>query len=50
MTALVAQSLPHGDGILTDEIMSEAKAAQKEVRDAQAEVDRITRELLAEKR
>jgi transcriptional regulator with XRE-family HTH domain len=47
---LNGQGRPHGDGILTDESMSEAEAAQEEFRAAQAEVDRITQEILALKR
>jgi transcriptional regulator with XRE-family HTH domain len=47
---LNGQWLPHGSGVPTSESILEVEAAQKEFRDAQAEVDRITRELLAEKR
>ncbi len=47
---LNGQGLPHGDGVLTEESMSEAEAAEKEFRAAKAEVDRITQEILAGKR
>jgi hypothetical protein len=47
---LNGQWSPHGSGVPTSESIREVEAAQKEFRDAQAEVDRITREILAGKR
>jgi transcriptional regulator with XRE-family HTH domain len=47
---LNGQWLPHGSGVPTSESMLEAKAAQKEFHDAQAEVERITHEMWAVKR
>jgi len=42
---LTSQGTPHGDGVLADESMSEAKVAQQEFREAKAEVDRLTKNL-----
>jgi transcriptional regulator with XRE-family HTH domain len=47
---LNSQSLPHSDGVLTDESMSEARAAQEEFRAAQAELERISREIYSRQR
>ena len=47
---LNGQWLPHGIGLPTDESISEVDAATEEFRAAQAEVDRITREIRAGKR
>jgi transcriptional regulator with XRE-family HTH domain len=47
---LNAQWLPHGNGLPTEESISEVDAAQEEFRAAQAEVDRITQEIRAGKR
>ena len=47
---LNGQWLPHGNGLPTDESISEADAAEEEFRAAQAEVDRITQEIRAGKR
>ena len=41
------QWLPHGNGVPTGESISEVDAAEEEFRAAQAEVDRITREIRA---
>ena len=42
--------LPHGNGLPTDESISEMDSAEEEFRAAQAEVDRITQEIRAGKR
>jgi transcriptional regulator with XRE-family HTH domain len=47
---LNGQWLPYGNGVPTDESISEMKAAEEEFRAAQAEVDRITQEIRAGKR
>ena len=47
---LNAQWLPHGNGLPTDESISEMDAAEEEFRAAQAEVDRITQEIRAGRR
>ncbi len=47
---LNGQWLPHGNGLPTDESISEAAAAEKEFRAAQAEVERITQEIRVGKR
>ncbi len=47
---LNGQWLPHGNGLPTDESISEMDAADEEFRAAQAEVDRITQEIRAGKR
>jgi transcriptional regulator with XRE-family HTH domain len=47
---LNGQWLPNGNGLPTDESISEADAAAEEFRGAQAEVDRITQEIRAGKR
>jgi transcriptional regulator with XRE-family HTH domain len=47
---LNGQWLPHGNGLPTDESISEIDVAQAEFRTAQAEVDRITQEIRAGKR
>jgi hypothetical protein len=47
---LNGQWLPHGNGLPTHESISEADAAEAAFRAAQAEVDRITREIHAGKR
>ena len=47
---LNGQWLPNGIGLPTDESISEVDAATEEFRAAQAEVDRITREIRAGKR
>ena len=44
------QWLPHGNGLPSDESISEADAAEEEFRAAQAEVDRITQDIRAGKR
>jgi transcriptional regulator with XRE-family HTH domain len=44
------QWLPHGNGVPTDDSISEEHAAEEEFRAAQAEVDRITQEIRAGKR
>ena len=44
------QWLPHGNGLPTEESISEVDAAEKEFRAAQAEVDRITQEIRTGKR
>ena len=41
------QWLPHGNGLPTADSISEAEAAEEEFRAAQAEVDRITKEIRA---
>lgn len=48
--SLNRQWLPHGNGLPTDESISEVDAAEEEFRSAQAEVDRITQEIRAGKR
>jgi transcriptional regulator with XRE-family HTH domain len=47
---LNGQWLPHGNGLPTDESISEMDAAEEEFRAAQTEVDRITQEIRAGKR
>jgi len=47
---LNGQWLPHGNGLPTDESISEADAAKEEFRAAQAEVERITQQIRAGKR
>jgi transcriptional regulator with XRE-family HTH domain len=47
---LNGQWLPHGNGLPTEESISEEHAANEEFRAAQAEVDRITQEIRAGKR
>ena len=47
---LHAHWLPHGNGLPTAETISELDAAEEELRAAQAEVGRITQEMLAGKR
>jgi hypothetical protein len=47
---LLGEWLPHGNGLPTDESISEMDAAQEEFCAAQAEVDRITEEIRAGKR
>jgi len=47
---LNGQWLPHGNGLPTDESMSEMDVAEEEFRAAQVEVDRITQEIRAGKR
>jgi transcriptional regulator with XRE-family HTH domain len=47
---LNGQWLPNGNGLPTDESISEEHAAEEEFRAAQAEVDRITQEIRAGKR
>ena len=49
-SVLNGQWLPHGNGLPTDESITEVDAAEEEFRVAQAEVDRITREIRAGKR
>lgn len=44
------QWLPHGNGVPTDESISEVDAAEKEFRAAQEEVNRIIQEIRAGKR
>ena len=44
------QWLPHGNGLPADESIAEMDAAEEEFRAAQAEVDRITREIRAGRR
>ena len=44
------QWLPHGNGLPNDDSISEMDAAEEAFRAAQAEVDRITREIRAGKR
>ena len=47
---LNGQWLPHGNGLPADDSISEADAAEKEFRAAEAEVERITQEIRAGKR
>jgi len=48
--SLNRQWLPHGNGLPTEESISEVDAAEEELRAAKAEVDRITSEIRAGKR
>jgi len=47
---LNGQWLPHGNGLPTEESISEVDASEEEFRAAQAEVDRITQQIRAGKR
>jgi transcriptional regulator with XRE-family HTH domain len=47
---LNGQWLPHGNGVPAEESISEMMAAKEELRDAQAELDRVTREIWSGKR
>lgn len=47
---LNGQWLPRGNGLPTDESISEVDAVEEEFRAAQTEVDRITQEIRAGKR
>ena len=47
LVAMNADSLPSGNGILDDAKIAEVDAADAEFKAAQAEVDRITREIRA---